>query len=52
MKNLFNKKWFNYFGKIIAAVALLATTCNVNSACMWAIHQEEVPSSAKRLRKF
>lgn len=52
MKNLFNKKFFNTLGKVIAALALLVTTCNINSACVWAIHQEEVPGSAKRLRKF
>lgn len=52
MKKLSNKKWFNTFGKVLAAVALVVTTCNVNSACIWAIHQEEVPSAAKRLRKF
>ncbi len=52
MKKLINKKWFNSFGKVVATIAFVVTTCNVNSTCVWAIHQEEVPSVAKRLRKF
>lgn len=39
-------------GSIVASIALLVTAFNVNSACIWVMNQDEIPSSAKRLRKF
>ena len=39
-------------GNVIAALGLLVTTTNVNSACFWIYNQPELPKSAKSLRKF
>ena len=37
---------------VIATLALLVTTYTVNSTCLFAIHQEELPEEAFKLRKF
>ena len=39
-------------GRIVAAIAIMVTTLNVNSTCMYMIHQPTLPDSAKKLRKF
>lgn len=39
------------FGTLLAAFALFVTTCNVNSACIFVVHQPKVPASALALRK-
>lgn len=39
-------------GSIVAALAVMMTTVNVNSACTWFTHQEKLPVDAKKLRKF
>lgn len=39
-------------GSIVAALAVMMTTVNVNSACNWFTHQEKLPVDAKKLRKF
>lgn len=38
--------------KVIAATAKMATSANVNSACMFFVHQPKLPEGAKKLRKF
>ncbi len=38
--------------KAIAAAAKMATTANVNSACMFVAHQPKLPKGAEKLRKF
>jgi cyclic lactone autoinducer peptide len=37
---------------MFAALALMVTASVENSVCMWIIHQEPLPSEAKKLRKF
>ena len=37
---------------LIAALALLVTTANVNATCVCSIHQPELPKNAGKLRKF
>ena len=40
------------FGGIFAMLAMVVTTSAANTACMWFMHQEEMPPEAKKLRKF
>lgn len=47
MKNFFRK-----YGSWMAALALVVTSMNANSACIFLMHQPEIPESAKKLRKF
>lgn len=47
MKNIFIK-----FGGILASLALMITTLNINTACMVFSHQPKLPESAKSLRHF
>lgn len=35
----------------ITKVALKVTKANVNSACVWVMHQSKLPKSAKKLQK-
>lgn len=45
-------KRFGYsWGKILAALALVMATMNVNSTCVHYIYQEPVPEAAKKLSK-
>ena len=37
---------------MLAALALLVTTANVNSACFCLLHQPVLPNNAGKLRKF
>ncbi len=46
------KKFMMKFGGLFAALALVITTATVNSACACIMHQEEIPETAKKLRKF
>jgi cyclic lactone autoinducer peptide len=46
------KKIMIKFGNIIAALALVAATLNVNSTCCHHVYQEPVPESAKKLSKI
>lgn len=46
------KKIFIKIGEAIAFLSLRAATVNVNSTCRHYFHQEEIPESAKRLRKL
>lgn len=45
------KKMIVKFGNMVAALALVAASMNVNATCGWHIYQEEVPESAKKLGK-
>ena len=40
------------FEQIYAALAMVFTTLTVNSTCTWMTYQEELPDTAKKLRKF
>lgn len=49
MKNkVSNKK----LGSLVARIALLSATANVNSTCDYHLHQPKLPKDAKKLRKF
>jgi len=48
----FIRKYALKFGGTFAALAMVVTMVNVNSCCAWFTHQEEMPESAKNLRKF
>ncbi len=37
--------------KILASVALIITTLNVNTTCVFVAHQPELPEGAEKLRK-
>ncbi len=52
MKTFKNKNWLYSFGSVVASFALMVTTMNVNATCAWVVHQDELPKSAKKLRKF
>jgi cyclic lactone autoinducer peptide len=47
MKNILVKS-----GKSIANMALKVTEHNVNSTCLFFLHQPKLPEKAKKLRKF
>lgn len=47
MKNFMKKH-----GKSVAAIARTVTTVTANSACVFYTHQEKLPETAKKLRKF
>lgn len=47
IKNLIFK-----FGSLVAGLALLVTTLNVNTTCAWLVYQPKLPEGAKKLRKF
>jgi cyclic lactone autoinducer peptide len=50
LKNL--KKITIRFGGILASLALMITSLNVNTTCMLIAHQPKMPEEAKKLRKF
>lgn len=52
MNKLKKNDWIFSLGALIASLALIVTTLNVNTACFWVMHQDEIPDSAKKLRKF
>lgn len=45
-------KLITRFGGIVAALALAVTTMNVNSTCIFIVHQPKLPKGAEKLRKF
>jgi len=47
MKNIFVK-----FAGVVAALALMVTAANVNTACVLVIHQPKLPEGAEKLRRF
>lgn len=40
------------FGTFLAAAVLFITTCNVNSTCIYVVHQPKMPEEANRLKKM
>lgn len=52
MKKFFKKDLVYTLGSVISSLALVVTTFNVNTTCAWIMHQDELPKSAKKLRKF
>ena len=48
MKNFICK----YAVKLGSCMAALATALTVNTTCVWFSHQEKLPETAKKLRKF
>ncbi|CAK7000559.1 cyclic lactone autoinducer peptide [Tissierella carlieri] len=45
------KKVILKFSGIIASLALMVTSMNVNSTCIYLAYQPELPKSAEKLRK-
>lgn len=52
MKNNQKAPKFITAKKAIAAAAKMATSINVNSTCLFVIHQPKLPKGAEKLRKF
>ena len=46
------KKFIYKYASVLAALALVVTTVNANSTCYFVMHQDKMPESAKKLRKF
>ncbi len=46
------KSMFIKLGGILASLALMITTLNINTACMVFSHQPKLPENSKRLRHF
>lgn len=46
------KEFIKKHSGLLAALALVVTTFTVNSTCIFTMHQDKVPESAKKLRKF
>lgn len=46
------KKILMKYSGMLAAVAMVFTTLTANTACTWMSYQEELPETAKKLRKF
>ena len=45
------KKVVLRFGGILASLALMVTSMNVNTTCMYLAYQPELPKGAEKLRK-
>ena len=45
-------KWIKKYSGALAAFAMVVTTLVANSTCIYIMHQDEMPESAKKLRKF
>ena len=48
MKKLWSKKWLSS----LAAFAMVIATAGANTTCFSILHQDEVPETAKKLRRF
>ena len=46
------KNWFKKYSGVVAAFAVVVTTFIANSTCIYILHQDKMPESAKKLRKF
>lgn len=46
------KKLMFKFGGIVAGLALTVTALNVNTTCIYLIHQPKLPKGSDKLRKF
>lgn len=51
-RGVFMKQIFLKFSSILAMLALVMTTANVNATCDFLIYQPKLPQNAKKLRKF
>ncbi len=40
------------FSKLLASLALMITSLNINTACLFIAHQPRLPEEANKLRKF
>ncbi len=52
MRNGAYKNFMYSLGGVVASLALMITTLNVNTTCLYMAHQPKLPDSAKKLRKF
>lgn len=46
------KEWIKRYSGALAAFAIVVATLVANSACIYIMHQDELPESAKKLRRF
>ncbi|MBR2407806.1 MAG: cyclic lactone autoinducer peptide [Lachnospiraceae bacterium] len=46
------KRFCGKYAHVLAAFALVMTTLVANSTCCFLVHQEPLPETAKKLRKF
>ncbi len=46
------KGFIKKYAGLLSALALALTTLTVNSTCIYTMHQDKVPATAKKLRKF
>lgn len=46
------KTFMQKYAGMFAALALVITTVAANSTCYFTMHQDEMPETAKKLRKF
>lgn len=52
MKNGVFKNILYSLGGMVATLAVVVTTLNVNATCLYMAHQPKLPDSARKLRKF
>ena len=46
------QKLLYLLGDVVASFAVMITSLNVNTTCMFIAHQPKLPDSAKKLRKL
>ena len=46
------EKLLYLLGSVVASFAVMITSINVNTTCMFIAHQPKLPNSAKKLRKL
>lgn len=46
------EKFMMKFGTTLAGLALMITSLNVNTTCLFVAHQPELPKDSNKLRKF
>lgn len=46
------KNFVKRYGGVLAAFAMMIATATANSACIFYAYQDEMPDSAKKLRRF
>ncbi|NCC15450.1 MAG: cyclic lactone autoinducer peptide [Clostridia bacterium] len=52
MRNGVFKNFLYSLGGMVATLAVVITTLNVNTTCLYMAHQPKLPDAAKKLRKF